>query len=96
MVREATIESYLVRRTKAHGGEVRKVKWTGRRNAPDRLVLAPGVVVLVELKKPGLKAGFPAGAHERAQHREHERLRRFGMRVEVVDSYVGVDALFAK
>ena len=49
---------------------------------------------MIGRKKPGLKAGFPADAHERAQHREHERLRRFGMRVEVVDSYEGVDALF--
>lgn len=40
-MRESTIEQYLVDRVKAKGGEVRKVKWIGRRGAPDRLVMLP-------------------------------------------------------
>lgn len=44
-VRESDIEKYLVKRVKALGGEVRKVQWVGRRNAPDRLVMLPGVLV---------------------------------------------------
>lgn len=45
----------------------------------------------IELKAPGLAATFPANAHERQQHREHERMRRMGQRVEVIDSFDGVD-----
>ena len=40
-MRESVIEQYLVDRVKALGGEVRKVKWIGRRGAPDRLVMLP-------------------------------------------------------
>ena len=60
---ERGIERYLVKRVKERGGEVRKVKWIGRRHAPDRVVMAPAwsldrwprVCVWVELKKPGEK-----------------------------------------
>lgn len=96
-MRESDIENYLVERVKALGGEVRKVKWIGRRGAPDRLVmLPPGIVVYpgpefgytiwVELKAPGEKA-------KPHQTREHERMHRMGQRVEVIDSIEGVDAL---
>lgn len=38
---EATVEDHLVERVKEIGGEVRKVKWIGRRHAPDRVVMLP-------------------------------------------------------
>lgn len=41
-LRESDIERRLVERVKELGGEVRKVKWIGRRGAPDRLVMLPG------------------------------------------------------
>ena len=41
MALEAKIEKYLCDRVKMLGGEVRKVKWIGRRGAPDRLVMLP-------------------------------------------------------
>ena len=103
-VRERDVEDYLCRRVKAMGGEVRKVKWIGRNSAPDRRVMLvpeagpwpwPNSCLWVELKRPGGKATFPKDAHERAQHREHERMRRFGERVEVIDSFEGVDALLS-
>lgn len=94
-VLERDIERYLVEQVKAKGGEVRKVKWIGRNGAPDRVVMLPphevpyidGVAdarypipaIWVELKAPGEKCR----AH---QIREHERMRRMGQRVEVVDS----------
>lgn len=91
-MRESDIESYLVLKVAALGGEVRKVKWPGRRGAPDRLVLLPEKAFgkgsdnvlpaehfFVELKAPGKKP--PA-----YQLREHERLRKYGFRVEVVDT----------
>lgn len=41
-MKESTVEAYLVARAKALGGEVRKVRWLGRRGAPDRLLMLPG------------------------------------------------------
>lgn len=91
-MRERDIERYLVKRVKELGGEVRKVKWVGRKSAPDRLVMLPNRgCYWVELKAPGKLATFPANAHERAQKREHVRMRAMGQCVFVVDSYSGVD-----
>jgi hypothetical protein len=99
---ESTIEDYLVDQVKRLGGEVRKVSWIGRRGAPDRLVMLPhdgryhgawGPCYWIELKRPGGKAAFPKNPHERQQAREHERMRAMGQRVEVIDSFEGVDAL---
>ena len=95
-MRESEIESYLVDRVKAKGGEVRKVKWIGRNGPPDRLIMMRGThnhAVWVELKAEGLAALFPHTPHERQQHREHERMRAVGQRVVVIDSFAGVDAL---
>lgn len=99
-MRERDIERYLCEKVKALGGEVRKVKWIGRRGAPDRLVMLPGVFMLkhgkdhvtagrtiwVELKAPGKKA-------EPHQLREHKRMQAMGQHVEVIDSFEGVDNL---
>lgn len=96
-LRERDIEEYLVERVKALGGEVRKVMWVGRRGAPDRLVMLPhtrdlfGFPVLartiwVELKAPGEKP-------EPHQAREHERMRRMGQRVEVIDSIQAIEEM---
>lgn len=98
-MRERDIEAYLVKRVKALGGEVRKVKWIGRSKAPDRVVMLPGgwgrlSTVWVELKTPGGLAAFPKNAHEEAQQREHERMRDAGQTVVVLDSKEGIDALF--
>lgn len=99
-MRESTIEQYLVEQVKALGGEVRKVKWIGRNGAPDRIVMLPptddprddcpyhGRTIWVELKAPGEKC-------RPHQIREHERMRRMGQRVEVVDSFEGVDEVLA-
>lgn len=106
--RESEIETYLRRRVKELGGECRKVSWVGRNSAPDRIVMLPGsrlefiggdfVVQLnppiwIELKAPGRAATFPKNAHEKAQHREHERMRKMGQRVEVVDSYERIEEI---
>lgn len=102
-LRESDIEKYLVKQVKAAGGEVRKVQWIGRRGAPDRLVMLPAVktkingiyemcsspkTIWVELKAPGKKA-------EPHQLREHERMRKMGQRVVVIDSLAGVDEILA-
>ena len=105
-LKERDIEAYLNKRVKELGGESRKVRWIGRNSAPDRIVMLPvwmisrngistpaGVprTIWIEVKAPGKGATFPANAHERAQFREHERMRKMGQRVEVVDSLERVD-----
>ncbi len=94
-MRESDIEKYLVNRVRGFGGEVRKVQWIGRRGAPDRFVMFPltgsygrPCGYWVELKAPGVKP-------EPHQLREHERMRRLGQHVVVIDSFEGVDGLLA-
>jgi hypothetical protein len=81
---ERGIESYFKKKVKALGGSVRKLKWIGRRGAPDRLALLPGSHILVELKRPGKEA-------EDHQAREHERLRAAGFEVYVWDTKEKID-----
>lgn len=83
-MRERAVESYLCRRVKRAGGEVRKLAWLGRRHAPDRVVLWPGRHDLVELKRPGEKPRL-------GQRREHLRLMRYGFAVFVLDTKDAVD-----
>ena len=87
-MRENVIENHLVQRAKQLGGEVRKVRWIGRRGAPDRLVMLPGRMLWVELKAPGEKV-------KPHQAREHERMRAMGQTVAVVDSLDDVEAMLA-
>jgi len=53
-MRESQIEAHLVKRVKQLGGEVRKVKWIGRRGAPDRLVMLPETWKTVQLAAYGI------------------------------------------
>lgn len=88
-MRERDIERFLVDRAREVGGEIRKVRWIGRRGAPDRVLMVhPARTVWVELKRPGEKP-------EPHQEREHERMRKMGQAVVVIDSFEGVDALIA-
>ena len=48
-MRESEVEAYLVKRVKELGGDTRKMKWIGRRGAPDRFVMLYGGF-FVELK----------------------------------------------
>jgi Holliday junction resolvase len=83
-MRERDIEKALVDRVRKAGGEVRKVAWPGRVGAPDRVVMLPGVLVWVELKRPGKKPTLH-------QLREHERMRRMGQCVLVIDSITAIE-----
>lgn len=94
-MRERDIEKRLVKRVKELGGEVRKVKWIGRRGAPDRVVMLPedwggepceSEFMWIELKAPGQKPT----AH---QLREHDRMRRMHQTVVVIDSIEAVEEL---
>ena len=85
-MRESQIENRLVQKVKALGGEVRKVKWIGRNSAPDRVVMLPDNTFWAELKAPG-------EAPTKAQSREHERMRKMGQRVEIIDSLERIEEL---
>jgi hypothetical protein len=86
-MRESAIEKYLVRHVTLLGGEIRKTQWIGRVGAPDRRVMLPGRTPFwVELKATG---EVPTAQ----QLREHNRMRRLGELVYVIDSTEGVLAL---
>ena len=89
MLKERNIEDYLHRRVKELGGEYRRLKWQGRNDAPDDLILLPGRHILIECKKPG---EVPSGA----QLREHERLRSSGFEVHVAESFEDIDSSLPK
>lgn len=87
-MRESDIENYLVRSVKDYGGEVRKVKWIGRRGAPDRVVFLYGTH-FVELKRPKKTA-------EAHQTREHKRMAKNGASVRVLDTFEKIDAFMGE
>jgi len=83
-MRESKVEKYLVDQIEAHSGYIRKIKWIGRRGAPDRLVIINGLTVFVELKAPGEKL-------DGHQCREISKMRKAGALVYVFDSYNDID-----
>lgn len=86
-MRESDVEDYFKLRAKQCGAEARKMKWIGRRNAPDQFLVRKGRVYLVELKKPGEKPRI-------GQQREFQVLRLAGADVRVLDSLIAVDKFF--
>lgn len=86
-MRESEIENYAVKRVRAAGGQIRKVKWIGRNGAPDRRIMLPWRRCWVEFKAPGEDL-------EPHQEREHKRMLEMGEDVIVIDSKEKVDALF--
>lgn len=102
MIRERDIEKAFVERVKAMGGEVRKVSWTGRKSAPDRVAMfclstiaradklgfhRLDRTVWVELKRPGQKP-------RPDQLREHTRMRNAGQTVYVISTYEELEQYF--
>lgn len=80
-IRERDIEKAFTAQVKAAGGEIRKVKWIGRKGAPDRVVMLNGKVTWVEFKAPGERPSAQ-------QASEHRRMRKMGMDVRVIDDFV--------
>lgn len=85
-IRESKIEDYLVEQVESWGGIARKTVYVGRRAAADREVILPNFYAKVELKKPGK---YPTAEQER----EHDKLRKLGIRVYAINSFEGVDRL---
>lgn len=66
---------------------------TVRMCGPNDFLRMPARTIWVEVKHPDKVHLFPSNAHERAQHREHERMRKMGQRVEVVGTFADVDRI---
>jgi hypothetical protein len=76
---EKHIEQALVKKVKSLGGLCEKYVSPARRSVPDRLVSLPGGrIIFVELKAPGKKP-------TENQKRDHEKRRKLGMDVRVID-----------
>lgn len=83
-IQENKIERYLHDQVTALGGTTRK--WTGPRGVPDRVVILPWGIWLVEVK-------LTHGKMTPQQIREHQRLNIAGAQVRTVYGYSGVDDL---
>ena len=88
-MREARIEKYLRDQVKLAGGKERKCVWPGTNGCPDRIVLWPGRLDWVELKRPETP---DAEAH---QLRRHAELRDAGQTVFVLPTKEDVDRYIA-
>lgn len=88
---ETDLETEACREVLMLGGKVRKVRWIGRRDAPDRLFLLPILgPAWVEFKKP------IDGILRASQLREIETMRRYGCRVEIIDTREKLAAFLAE
>ena len=94
-MRESQIEAYLVAEVAKRGGVAEKFSSPARRSVPDRLISWPSDgtddfdipqcrIDFVECKATGEKP-------TPAQARDHDRRRKMGFTVVVVDSYEAVD-----
>lgn len=86
---ESSVEDYTVALAKRNGFIARKLKWIGRRNAPDHFFShAECGPILVEFKRP------KNPADRTTQDREIARLRAAGVRVEKIYTMEAGRALF--
>lgn len=76
-MQERGIEAKAIKFAQSNGWLVRKLKWSGRRGAPDRLFIKSGVVIFGEFKQPKKDATVQQG-------REHKRLRDHGAYVVTI------------
>lgn len=84
-MRENKIEKYLREQVEKLKGECVKFPPLFYRGFPDRIVLMGGAtIVFVETKAPNKTPTL-------VQRKVHERLRRWGFRVEVIDTMEDVD-----
>jgi hypothetical protein len=82
---EKVIERKLVEAIKANGGMCIKLLCDNLLGLPDRLILMPHAkIAFVELKTTGQKP-------RRIQAFMHNKLRKLGFRVEVIDTVEGVN-----
>lgn len=82
MATEGRLEEDCIEHAKARGWLYRKITYKGRRGAPDRWFLKAGRWVVVEFKSPTGEGRLAV-----LQRREHERLRKQGQVVHLIDSF---------
>lgn len=83
---ESKIEKKLVSLVRRLGGECLKFVSPGNAGVPDRIVMMPhGEIHFIELKAPGEKP-------RALQMAVHDRFKRLGFPVTVIDSMKGVEA----
>lgn len=88
MLRESLLEKKLCDRIKALGGMAEKFTSPGRRSVPDRIITFPnGKIIFVEVKRPGAKP-------TKLQQLDHEKRRKLGFKVIVIDSFESIDHHF--
>lgn len=80
MAHEAAIEKPCVKRAEANGWFTRKLKWVGRRGAPDRVFIKGIRTPFVEFKDPD------EGELSELQKREIAKMRKAGAEVHVIDN----------
>jgi len=85
-MRERDIEKALCERVKELGGLCEKFVSPNKRNVPDRIVtLSSGKIIFVELKAPNKRL-------TKAQERDHERRRKLGCDVRLINSLEAANA----
>lgn len=86
-MKELTVEQHLIKSIEALGWWCLKFPPLFFAGFPDRIILGAGAtIVFVETKAP-------SKAPSKLQARIHKQLKRFGFRVEVIDTIEKVDAL---
>ena len=85
-MKESTIERELKIKIEQLGGICLKWSSPGNRGVPDRIVIYPGGVIFVELKRPGEKL-------RPLQEYQRQKFKDLGVTVEVIDSLEGVEEL---
>ena len=85
-MRENPVEQRLYEGCLRSGFMCLKFTSPARDGVPDRVVVTPVGTVFVELKRPGERP-------RRNQRVMHDRMRRAGAEVYVIDSFEGADAL---
>ena len=92
MAGEQKLQQACKKHAESLGCLVRKIKYDGRRDCPDLLIVLPsGNVLFVELKNPNKNGKLSKG-----QEREIELLRSYDLRVYVVDDFEQFKTLLEK
>lgn len=76
---EVPLQEWVCDKAEEAGWYHRRVKWVGRRHAPDNIFARDGRVVFIEFKRPD-------GKPRPGQDREIIRMREAGMEVHAVDN----------
>lgn len=101
-MRESKVEDALHTRIESLGGEWRRVKWLGRRGAPDDYLMLPPYWYTDRAGNRHSHPGFVGWAECKApkkgprpeQAREHTRMRVLGAPVLVINSFELIDKYF--